>query len=95
MHRPSLLLLIAFCGGLALSQSAQAESRNRGLFGMQPSDLQGQLRQPSRGLSPSEAARQAQQQNGGGRVLGVDPAGDGYRVKLLKDGDVRVIFIPG
>lgn len=35
------------------------------------------------------AARQAQQRNGGGRVLAVDPDGAGYRVKVLKDGEVR------
>jgi hypothetical protein len=46
-------------------------------------------------LSPSDAARVAQQQNGGGRVLSVDRGADGYRVKLLKNGDVRVVFVPG
>lgn len=46
-------------------------------------------------LSPSDAARVAQQQNGGGRVLSVDRGSDGYRVKLLKNGDVRVVFVPG
>jgi hypothetical protein len=35
------------------------------------------------------AARRAQQQNGGGRVLSVEPDGGGYRVKVLKDGEVR------
>lgn len=44
-------------------------------------------------MSASQAARQAQQQYGGGRVLSVDSMGDGYRVKLLRDGDVRVVFI--
>ncbi|MGQ0529837.1 MAG: hypothetical protein ACT4PG_08520 [Panacagrimonas sp.] len=45
-------------------------------------------------MSASQAAREAQMRYGGGRVLSVDPAGDGYRVKLLRDGDVRVVFIP-
>jgi len=36
------------------------------------------------------AARRAQQRNGGGRVLSVDPEGAGYRVKVLKDGEVRI-----
>ena len=49
--------------------------------------------QPRRGLSPGEAAQRAQQINGGGRVLSVEPAGDGYRVKLLRDGEVRVVFV--
>ena len=37
----------------------------------------------------SDAARRAQRRNGGGRVLSVDPEGSGYRVKVLKDGEVR------
>lgn len=37
----------------------------------------------------AEAARQAVQANGGGRVLSVEPEGTGYRVKVLKDGEVR------
>lgn len=45
------------------------------------------------GLSPNEAARRAQNQNGGGRVLSVEPSGPGYRVKLLRDGEVRVIYV--
>lgn len=44
-------------------------------------------------MTAGQAARQAQQQYGGGRVLSVDSMGDGYRVKLLRDGDVRVVFI--
>lgn len=46
------------------------------------------------GISAQEAAREAQQRNGGGRVLSVDEAGGGWRVKLLKDGDVRIVFVP-
>lgn len=42
-----------------------------------------------RGDRSAEAARRAQQQNGGGRVLSVDPEGASYRVKVLKDGEVR------
>jgi hypothetical protein len=42
-----------------------------------------------RGDRSGEAARRAQQQNGGGRVLSVDPEGGSYRVKVLKDGEVR------
>lgn len=45
-------------------------------------------------LSASEAARQAQQLNGGGRVLSVEQAHDGWRVKLIKNGDVRIVFVP-
>jgi hypothetical protein len=42
-----------------------------------------------RGDRSAAAARRAQQQNGGGRVLSVEPDGAGYRVKVLKDGEVR------
>jgi hypothetical protein len=45
------------------------------------------------GLSANEAARRAQAQNGGGRVLSVEPSGNGYRVKLLRDGEVRVVHV--
>ncbi|MCO6441913.1 MAG: hypothetical protein J5I81_12720 [Nitrococcus mobilis] len=47
-------------------------------------------------ISPAEAARRAQQRYGG-RVLGVELARDGapyYRVKLLRNGNVRVVRIP-
>ncbi|MDO9453861.1 MAG: hypothetical protein Q7J29_13490 [Stagnimonas sp.] len=45
------------------------------------------------GLSANEAARQAQSLNGGGRVLSVEQANGGWRVKLLKDGNVRFVFV--
>lgn len=45
-------------------------------------------------LSAGQAARQAQARNGGGKVISVDPTDDGYRVKLLRRGDVRVLHIP-
>ncbi|HUR40106.1 MAG TPA: hypothetical protein VM240_02960 [Verrucomicrobiae bacterium] len=41
------------------------------------------------------AAREAQQRNGGGRVLSVEPDGGGYRVKVLKDGEVRTHRVEG
>lgn len=46
------------------------------------------------GMSPGEAARRAQALNNGGRVLSVEPAGGGWRVKLIKEGDVRIVFVP-
>lgn len=45
-------------------------------------------------LSSNEAARLAQKQQGGGRVLSVDSEEGGYRVKLLQKGDVHIVFIP-
>jgi uncharacterized membrane protein YkoI len=47
----------------------------------------------NRGLSQDEAASRAQRQHGG-RVLAVDRDDEGgYRVKLLKNGEVRTVFI--
>lgn len=40
-------------------------------------------------LSPDQAAREIQSRHGG-RVLSVQPDGAGYRVKTLKDGEVRI-----
>lgn len=74
-----------------------------GLF-TQPADARWRLRQGQQQQSQpeglrdargdrndrsAEAARQAVQANGGGRVLSVEPEGTGYRVKVLKDGEVR------
>ncbi len=43
-------------------------------------------------LSPEEAAREIQQRHGG-RVLSVQADGRGYRVKMLKGGEVRIYQI--
>lgn len=53
-----------------------------------------QPQQDRSGISAQEAARQAQSINGGGRVLSVEDAKGGWRVKLLKNGDVRFVFVP-
>lgn len=53
-----------------------------------------QAPQDHSGISAQEAARQAQSLNGGGRVLSVEDAKGGWRVKLLKDGNVRFVFVP-
>jgi hypothetical protein len=50
--------------------------------------------QPPRVMSSGQAAQRAQQMTGGGRVLAVDPAQNGYRVRVLKDGEVRSVFVP-
>lgn len=47
-----------------------------------------------RNLDAHDAARQAQDLNGGGRVLSVEEARGGWRVKLLKEGNVRIVFVP-
>ena len=92
---PFVVLCIALCGAWASGAQALA------LDGLGNSRLapDGLIQNGGDGqrerLSPSDAARVAQQQNGGGRVLSVDRGADGYRVKLLKNGDVRVVFVPG
>lgn len=93
--RSTLLFCTALlCAGLSLNLPAQARD----------SGLGDRLRLPpagftpganDRSVSPSDAARIAQQQNGGGRVLSVERGGQGYRVKLLKNGDVRIVYVPG
>ncbi len=47
----------------------------------------------SRSMSQSAADR-AQQMNGGGRVLAVQSDANGYRVKLLKNGEVQAVHVP-
>lgn len=44
-------------------------------------------------MQPADAARRAQQQYGG-RVLSVSPGTGGYRVKMLKQGEVSVVTVP-
>jgi len=51
--------------------------------------------QEMRPFSRDDAARRAQQMNGGGRVLAADPAEGGYRVRVLKNGEVRSVYVPG
>jgi uncharacterized protein YfaS (alpha-2-macroglobulin family) len=86
----TLLIVCALLSAGLLSGPADARSRER------KPQQQEQQQQPSRETrvqrpdGSAEAARRAQAQNGGGRVLSVEPEGSGYRVKVLKDGEVRV-----
>jgi hypothetical protein len=82
----SLPLICAVASAVLFAQPADARPRkDRG--------ERHELRQESPGERnndrPGRAARVAQERNGGGRVLAVDPEGSGYRVKVLKDGEVR------
>jgi hypothetical protein len=43
--------------------------------------------------SAKQAGRLAQMRNGGGTVLSVEPIGGGHRVKVMKDGVVRVYVV--
>lgn len=86
MKRTAVLLALVALGAAAPNAAAGARERDpRGAqvdrFAASPS-----------GLSADEAARRAQQQHGG-RVLAVRPEGAGFRVKLLKDGEVRTVYI--
>ena len=104
-YRPLLTVLVL--GGVLLSSSALALPLigNRLPGGKPPAGdgfvPRGSVQVPAdepddqaHSLSASDAARQAQSINGGGRVLSVDEARGGWRVKLLKDGNVRFVFVP-
>jgi hypothetical protein len=81
------LLLCAW----ALAQPAAAQSRDERLTRQLLQGLSEEGRsQPS--LSASEAARRAQAEHGG-QVLAVDSAHRGYRVKLLVNGEVRIVTV--
>lgn len=93
-------------GVLLLAGSAHAKSpfgKHRSDGGSTPDgfvpsgrmDESDQQAPPDRGgMSAQEAARQAQSINDGGRVLSVEDAQGGWRVKLLKNGNVRFVFVP-
>lgn len=53
------------------------------------------LHTSTRPVDSATAARRAKQFNGGGRVLSVYPETDGYHVRILKHGEVRVVVVPG
>lgn len=96
MLRAALLLGAALSAGLL---SWPADARSRALYSSDAQesrddrDYDREERQRREGAA--DAARRAQMRNGGGRVLSVEPLGDNYRVKVLKDGVVRVYVIEG
>lgn len=81
-------LTLILLGGLGLQPVFADESRDD-----QAPHREHHKKQETGRLSSNEAARTAQKQQGGGRVLSVEPAEGGYRVKLLQKGDVRIVFI--
>jgi len=104
--RTSLLLVCALVSAGLLSGPADARQRNdeRQDRREQRQERAQEQREPrrtegrrddrgDRGDRSADAARLAQQRNGGGRVLAVEPEGRGYRVKVLKDGEVRTHHI--
>lgn len=98
MFRTALLFCVVVSAGLL---SGPADARERHKRQHEDQDRKEQQQQQQETLRPdglragrhgdgsAAAARAAQQRNGGGRVLSVDPDGSGYRVKVLKDGEVR------
>jgi hypothetical protein len=82
----AVLLAVAPLGGAWAERGGRnADSRGKGGNGRW-----GEGRQSSE----SRASQQARQQTGG-RVLGVSPSKDGYRVKILTPkGEVRSIQVP-
>ncbi|MCX7059287.1 MAG: hypothetical protein NTZ11_00155 [Gammaproteobacteria bacterium] len=97
--RAVLTMIVIAASLLASSQQALADRRGGGTFGLETQFLNGGREfddrddSPRGGLSPNEAAKRAQRENGGGRVLSVEPSGSGYRVKLLRNGEVRVVYV--
>lgn len=93
MRRPILILCLFSALGTTPVAARPDDDAGRRLADTVPQAASREL-QPAAGLSeramsPSEAARQVQRRHGG-RVLAVQPDGSGYRVKVLKDGEVRI-----
>lgn len=90
MWRSWLLACIAGLLAALLMQPAEARPRHK----------ERERPQLERGLSDDRgessaavAAEMALKANGGGRVLSAERANGGYRVKVLKDGEVRTHLI--
>lgn len=64
----------------------------QGRWSEKPRADQGPVASGSAAFSPQDAARRAQIAHGG-KVLAVKADGPGYRVKLLKNGEVRTVYI--
>ncbi len=83
-------LLLATAGLATAGDGARKSLPGKG---SPPIDLRNDFMRPTAPqISPAEAARQVQRQHGG-RVLSVQPQGGGYRVKVLKDGEVRMYVV--
>jgi hypothetical protein len=87
-------LVLILCLAAASADAPALADQDKGLTGRLPEAVPGAQpvspRRPlERQMSPSDAARQVQQRYGG-RVLAVQVDGLGYRVKVLKDGEVRI-----
>lgn len=95
MLRAALLLCVVLSAGLSGPADARSRDRVQRQEQQQPQRQQQVDDRRNRRDGQADAARRAQRANGGGRVLSVEPEGSGYRVKVLKDGEVRVHHIEG
>tara|TARA_R110000787_G_scaffold57455_14_gene131267 strand:+ start:1091 stop:1393 length:303 start_codon:yes stop_codon:yes gene_type:complete len=99
--------MIVLVGVLSSSWPALADplggiSKTLGSVGVDAGSLGADARRPADTLidrrtsnkSPAQAAREARQRYGGGKVLNVEQTASGFRVKLLTKGDVRIVFVP-
>jgi len=90
-----LVAALAWSAGVAaLPLLGKPRQEQNPTAGFVPPGREAQPESLPQGMSAKDAARQAQSLNGGGRVLSVDEANGGWRVKLLKDGNVRFVFVP-
>jgi hypothetical protein len=88
--RGKAAFLLILLGGLIAATAAAEPRRDRGTSMEFRTD-----RNPGgpQGMSMRDAADRAQRKHGG-RVLAIDQDGfGGYRVKLLKDGEVRTVHV--
>jgi hypothetical protein len=87
----AVLLVCAFLSAGLVSGPADARSREQDARQEQRDDSRDERRKMRDGAA--DAGRRPQMRNGGGRVLSVAEVGSSYRVKVLKDGVVRVYYI--
>lgn len=87
----SVTLAIALLLAAAWTQPALAAGGHRGKGGERRSVGE----QGGRGVTAEQAAETVRRQTGG-RILGVQESGGGYRVKVLTpSGEVRSVTVPG
>jgi len=88
--RHAIVLCLVLAGGLVVQPvgaSVPASAATPTLVAQQDNGAASDRR-----LSRKEAARRAKERHGG-RVLSVEPANGGWRVRLLKDGQVRTVVV--
>ena len=101
MLRAVLLLCAVLSAGLLPGPADARDRSRRDAEEQQPEDRSKDDRREEREdrgwldrrESAKQAARLAQMRNGGGTVLSVEPIGGGHRVKVMKDGVVRVYVV--